>query len=79
MIETPKLSTKLKGASKKGHSRRKSIIEDRRERISDTFHVSTDQPSAAALTTALTQDELKRSFDEWMKIVADNVNFSRPY
>jgi hypothetical protein len=41
--------------------RRQSNMSDRRHRISESFP-NNENP-----------DELKKSFDEWMKIVADNV------
>ena len=50
------------GRRGKKETRRQSIISDRRQRISESF---SDQNESS--------DELKKSFDEWMKIVADNV------
>lgn len=50
----------MAGTNRKG--RRQSIISDRRQRISESFSSQNENP-----------EELKKSFDEWMKIVADNV------
>lgn len=47
----------------RGDSRRLSIISDRRQRISESFSGQNGN-----------SEELKKSFDEWMKIVADNVD-----
>ena len=44
--------------------RRQSNMSDRRQRISESFP-NDENP-----------EELKKSFDEWMKIVADNVKYS---
>ena len=58
--------------------RRRSIIEDRRQRISENFNgtngVSHDTSMPAQ--SEPTEEELRASFDEWMKIVADNVNLN---
>lgn len=53
----------VKGRVAKRDSQRQSIISDRRQRISESF--STENGNS---------EELKKSFDEWMKIVADNVS-----
>lgn len=78
MLTAAPSGSRMKGL-KAQQKRRRSIIEDRRERLSESFQAS---PGASALLTTdpessipreLSQAELRDSFDEWMKIVADNV------
>jgi hypothetical protein len=58
--------------------RRRSIIEDRRQRISENFNGSNGvaQDTGMPAQPEPTEEELRASFDDWMKIVADNVTLT---
>ena len=57
----------------KDQKRRRSILEDRRQRLSETVSVSLTQSPGTETPKTLSEAELRHSFDEWMKVVADNV------
>ena len=76
-VNTP-VSSRIKDIQK-DQRRRHSIIEDRRQRLSDSIPSSLTQSPISTLSgheapKTLSEQELQSSFDEWMKIVADNVN-----
>ena len=57
--------------------RRRSVVEEKRQRMSEGHVISNSvlpiTPRVQQQTQPLSEEELRRSFDEWMKIVADNV------
>lgn len=58
--------------------RRKSFVEDRLRRASTVF--SPAKKTSAVSTPGrpvLSEEELRRSFEEWMKIAADNVGLGQ--
>ncbi len=82
MLTAAPSGSRMKGL-KAQQKRRRSIIEDRRERLSESFQAfpGASAPSRDTDSTAprdLSQAELRDSFDEWMKIVADNVFYFTP-
>ena len=57
------MTVEARKRNKGGDKRQEAYISDRRQRISESF-----------ADAAENSEELKKSFDEWMKIVADNAS-----
>lgn len=77
-ISPSKPKNKVKG-NQNNQKRRRSIIEDRRTRLSETPTLCAQSP-APQEPAPVSEEELRQSFDEWMKIVADNASlYSKAY